>query len=208
VFFKLTRDEPAFAVLRPLYNVGWQASLSGPGHLEITPLEPTAGPAWFAAGLAHDESMELLAGRLLADKDALPQKLVETVRVVASDPFVVGAALPMSVDPTCRQAEVRDVRWDGRGGGAKVSVGADCPLVFATNFVEAVRARLVSQDGVEAAGRVFPAFGALAGVWVPRGTAEVRLMAETTRVPLGWLSVLLGLAVLAGAAIWLVGKAR
>jgi hypothetical protein len=33
-------------------------------------------------------------------------------------------------------------------------------------------------------------------------------MAETTRVPLGWLSVLLGLAVLAGAAIWLVGKAR
>src|SRR5262249_40260422 len=112
VFFKLARDEPASTVLRPLYNVRWQAGLSGPGPLEITPLAPTAGPAWFAAGLARDETIESLARQLLADKDALRQRLVETIRVVPGDPFVVAAALPTSVDPLCSHAAVEDVRWD------------------------------------------------------------------------------------------------
>jgi hypothetical protein len=203
VFFKLARDEPAFTVLRPLYNVGGEASLSGPGRLEIKPLGPTAGPAWFADGLALDESMDSLARHLLADKDAMPRKLTDAIRVVASDPFVVAAAPPVSVDPACRQAEVRDVRWDGRGASAKVAVGADCPLVFATNFVEALQATLVSDGGRREPAHVFPAFGALAGVWVRKGTTEVQLGPAPMSSPGGPLAVALGLAVLTGGAFWL-----
>ena len=47
-FFKLPAGDPAFAVLRQLYNVGWSVTLPARGRL-LNPLGPTAGPAWFSA---------------------------------------------------------------------------------------------------------------------------------------------------------------
>jgi hypothetical protein len=206
VYFKLAPDEPAFGVLRHLYNVAWQASLVGRGRLEVKRLEPTPGPAWFGASVVREENLESLARRLLADRDGLHQRLVDTLRIVASDPFVAAAALPPSLDPACRQAAVTDVRSDGRGASAKVQAGADCPLVFATNFAESLQATLVSEGGRKEAGRVFPAFGALAGVWVRKGTTQVLLEPAPARVAWGPLPVLLGLGVLAGGAFWFVRR--
>jgi hypothetical protein len=202
VFFKLTRDEPAFAVLRPLYNVGWQASLASRGRLEITTLEPTAGPAWFTAGMERDESIESLARELLASRATLPGSATETLRVVSSDPFVARAVLPTALDPSCRQATVGDVRWEGGRARVGVVAPADCPLVFATNFAESLQATLVSGGGSPQHAPVFPAFGALAGVWVRKGTTEVRLEPVPARPPLGPLLSLLGLAVLAGGSLY------
>jgi hypothetical protein len=44
---------------------------------------------------------------------------------------------------------------------------------------------------------VFPSYGALAGVWVPRGASEVRLTAYVPRPPLAALWPALGAALLA-----------
>ena len=81
---------------------------------------------------------------------------------------------------------------------ALVGTPADCPLTFAMNFAEDLQATaLVS--GAERLLPVFAAYGALAGVVVPRGASEVRIgLRPDPRWPLA--GPVLGLALLAAVA--------
>ncbi|PYQ01835.1 MAG: hypothetical protein DMF82_18065 [Acidobacteria bacterium] len=86
-------------------------------------------------------------------------------------------------------------------GGATIAIAhvtspADCPLTFATNYTETLEAGARMEGGRLRAAAVFPSYGALAGVWVPRGASEVRLTAHVPRPPLAPLWPALGAALL------------
>jgi hypothetical protein len=66
------------------------------------------------------------------------------------------------------------------------------------NYADNLRATAVRPTGPVAAA-VFPAYGALAGVWVPGGATEVRIEAVPVALPLAPLWRVLGLALLAAA---------
>jgi hypothetical protein len=81
-----------------------------------------------------------------------------------------------------------------------VRTEADCPLTFATNYADNLRASAVVGEARVRA-NVFAAYGALAGVWVPAGASEVHVQAVPTRLPAAPLWRLLGVAVLVVAAV-------
>jgi hypothetical protein len=104
----------------------------------------------------------------------------------------------VSVDALCRSARVLEV-WaarGGRGATALVDAPADCPLTFAMSYAETLQARLVGIDGLRRDRSIFPAYGALAAVWVPRGTTEVRIEAVAPGAPWPAAWIALGLALL------------
>jgi hypothetical protein len=186
VFFKLGADEPAFRALRQLYDVVWLVSLPARGSLSVSPAKPAAGPAWFSRSLSHLPDTAALARELLVPADELYARVSETVWVVDADPLPAPAALAAGVDPTCAAARLETVdapigapKWTAR----VEAVEAECPLVFASNFTEDLRAEVVSSGGRHGPAPVFPAYGALAGVVVPAGTREVRLFAEPPLLP-------------------------
>jgi len=100
-----------------------------------------------------------------------------------------------------------EARWGDNGARALVRAPADCPLTFAMNYAENLRATAVLPEGILPA-RAFPAYGALAGVWVPRGATEIRLEAAPTLLPFAMLWRVLGLALLVGAAVRTVAKPK
>ncbi len=167
---------PSSRALFQLYNVRWGVEGTRGRGDRIEELSPTAGPAWFSSGLSRVDSYAELARLLLARGDTLYEELPRRLWLV-DDPLVDAARLPESVPAECSSASVARLEV-GPGGGhvvAKVSTTASCPLSFALSYNETLRAVGVTPRGGEALLSVFPAYGALAGVWVPKGTSEVRI---------------------------------
>jgi hypothetical protein len=98
---------------------------------------------------------------------------------------------------------VLGVDWGGGGAllVARVDSPAACPLTFATNYAETLRATLRLEGGRRVSAPVFPVYGALAGVWVAAGATEVRLAAEPREIPLPWAWDGAGAILLLGAAV-------
>ncbi len=67
---------------------------------------------------------------------------------------------------------------------AEVTTDAACPLTFAMNFTEDLRATAVLADGQRRAVSVFPAYGALTGVIVPSHAQKILVRAEPPHLPL------------------------
>lgn len=184
VFFELRPDEPAFRALRQLYDVRWRAALPSPGSLALSDAGPTAGPAWFSASVSRVGDIQSLARELLRSGDSLHERLGEVMWVVEGDPFA--SAVPwLHVDPLCAEARVTHVDASPRDGEilAEVESAATCPLAFATNFTEDLRATVVTRDGRRLPAPVFPAYGSLAAVLAPEGASQVRLRAAPASLP-------------------------
>ena len=190
---------PGSRALFQLYNVAWQIDPEG----GLAPLVTTAGPAWFSAGLTRSRSFAALGEELVAAGDGLALRARQTAWVVERDPMVERARLPQVVDARC--AEARVYRVDAPRAAttfdAQVAVVADCPLTFATNYAETLRASALLADGRRQPLEVYPAYGALAGVWVPAGTTAVAVEAVVPRLPLSRLYRGLGGALLLGLLI-------
>ena len=73
-------------------------------------------------------------------------------------------------------------------------------------YAETLRATAIGADGAGRALTVFPAYGALAAVWVPRGTTEVRI--EAVPPGLSWPAAWIGMGLLALAAAARLAGAR
>jgi len=73
-------------------------------------------------------------------------------------------------------------------------------LTFAVNYAETLRATVTGAGGLRSAAPVFPAYGALAAVWVPAGTSQVAVEATAPSLPWPPVWILSGLALLAVAA--------
>jgi len=82
---------------------------------------------------------------------------------------------------------------------ARTETTAECPLTFAMNFTEDLRATAALADGQRLPAAVFPGYGALASVIAPAGAVEVRVAAEPPALPGAPVWILLGLASCAAA---------
>jgi len=198
---RLPEDHPTSRPMFQLYDVAWRVRAAGTA-VEVTPLTAPAGAAWFSAGFTRTESFASLGRDLLALGDDLGRRAHESLWLVTPDPRVAAARLPGSVDPACGAARVREVR--GRrgeaGASAVVEAPADCPLTFAISYAETLKATVIGHDGRGREAAVFPAYGALSAVWVPRGATEVRIEAAPPRLPWPAAWTLLGIALLASVA--------
>jgi hypothetical protein len=187
-------ERPSSRALFQLYNVAWRLDESG----AVRPLGETAGPAWFASRLIRTESFLALGHELVALREGLAFQARRAAWLVDPDPMVARAGLLAAVDARCADARVEGV---DRPGGvtvatARVLTPTDCPLTFAMNYAETLQATARMSDGRAQTAIVFPAYGALAGVWVPRGAAEVTVTARVPRPPLSALWRTLGAALL------------
>jgi hypothetical protein len=198
---RFPEDHPTSRPMFQLYDVAWRVRLRPGNGAEVTRLTDPAGPAWFSAGLTRVDSYAALGRDLLAVGDDLGRRAHEALWLVTTDPRVAAARLPVSVDPACASARVREVRArrGTSGVAAVVEVPADCPLTFAMNYAETLRAT-ATVAGQSRPATVFPAYGALAAVWVPAGATEVHVEAAVTSLPwpaawgvvglgLGWILV-------------------
>jgi hypothetical protein len=198
---RMPEDHPTSRPMFQLYDVAWRVRASG-SAVEVTPLTRPAGPAWFSGGFTRAASFASLGHDLRALGDELGRHAHQSLWLVASDPRVAAARLPASVDPACRGARVLEVRArrGEPGASARVQAPADCPLTFAVSYAETLKARVTAGDGRDREVAVFPAYGALAAVWVPRGATDVRIEAVPPRLPWPGAWILLGLGVLAAVA--------
>lgn len=206
-FFRLTAVDPAFPVLRQLYNVTDGVALVPPQRLAITPLGPTAGPAWFSASVSRADDLASLARELRAAGDTLHVRVREVVWRNGADPLAASAPVPPVLDVRCRDARVVAVHARRHSGEivAEIATAAACPLTFAANFTEDLRATAVLESGRRIAVPVFPAYGALASVAAPGGATAIHLRAEPVRLPWAAAWVAAGIACCAGAA-WLTRR--
>jgi hypothetical protein len=190
-------DHVSSRLLYQLYDVGWTLHEDG----TVRPLGPTAGAAWFSAGIGRTWRYQDLREELRRPPDGLHREAHRRLWLMADDLHVWRAHLPETLAPACAEAAVLGVEAPGREGlaAARVRAPADCPLTFAMNYADNLRATAVRPTGAVAAA-VFPAYGALAGVWVPGGATEVRIEAVPAALPLAPLWRVLGLALL-GAAV-------
>jgi hypothetical protein len=207
---RMPEDHPTSRPMFQLYDVAWRVRATPGvfGAVEVQRLTSPPGPAWFSAGFRRVDSFASLGRELLALGDGLGQRVGASLWLVTADPAVAAARLPASVDTACASARVLDVkaRHGGRGASATVEVPADCPLTFAMSYAETLRARVSgAAEGQPAV--VFPAYGALAAVWVPRGTTQVEVEAAPRGAPLPLAWTLTGALVLA-AAVRLVREGR
>jgi len=188
-------EKPSSRALFQLYDVAARLDESG----AVGPLIDTAGPAWFAARLIHAESFAALGHELVSLREDLARQAHRAVWLVDADPMVIGAALPGAVDVRCAAARVDGVETPGGTtiAVARVSTPADCPLTFAMNYAETLQAKARMSDGRTQRAGVFPSYGALTGVWVPRGASEVTVAARVPKPPRPQLWRALGAALLA-----------
>ena len=195
LLLRFPAERPSSRALFQLYDVAWRLDESG----AVRPLMPTAGPAWFSSRVIRVESFATLGHQLVSLRDDLAAQARRTAWLVDTDPMVGRAGLPSAVDARCADARVDGV--DAAGGAtiaiAHVTSPADCPLTFAVNYAETLEATARMEADRFRAATVFPSYGALAGVWVPRGASEVRLTAQVPRPPLAPLWPALGAALLA-----------
>jgi hypothetical protein len=207
VFFALPSGDRAFPVLRQLYDVGWSVTVPSRGRLAIEPAGPVAGPAWFSASLVRVNDLTALARELRAAGESLHQRAREVLWLDADDPLAVGAPLPAALHGGCGQARVIGVQAPRRASEivTRTDTAAACPLTFALNFTEDLRATALLGDDRRAPIAVFPGYGALASVLVPAGTREVRLWASPPQPPWPVAWVLLGVGCCVAAA-WLGGR--
>jgi hypothetical protein len=201
-YFRIHPDEPAFIALRQLYNVRWR--LRRPPHPGAAPkvldFGPTAGPAWFSASVSRVADLAKLGDELRAGGGELHRLARETLWLVAADPAAARAPLPALLDAACARARVIAVAAEMHRQRvvADVETEADCPLTFAMNFAETLKAEVLSERGSETA-EVFPAYGALAAVRVPAGARHVRIEAIAPRAGAATLWLALGAVALAAA---------
>jgi hypothetical protein len=193
-------EAPASRALFQLYDVWWSLDERG----AISPIVETTGPAWFARRFRRSGSFAELGAQLVALGDDLASEAARTLWLVAPDPMVARAALPETVDARCEDAQVLEVvaPRGTPGVGARVFAPADCPLTFSMNYAENLRATAHMGRERREPAVVFPAYGALAGVWVPKGATAVRVEGLVRRPPFPALWHGLGAIVLLGLAMY------
>ncbi|HUP56282.1 MAG TPA: hypothetical protein VM598_02440 [Bdellovibrionota bacterium] len=161
---------PAMPVLRQLYNFRYRVSAPG-GKLAIDRIRATPpGPAWFPAGLAVVPDYGAAATLLWRSLES-GHGVAETAPIIEGD-----RALPAvpELDPKCRQARVESVKSERHGQVTIVryTSPARCVLTVAMNYNASLSAQF---DDPAEPGRVFPIYGALAGIVVRPGSSSLRI---------------------------------
>ncbi len=202
VYLSFQEDGVAFSVFRQIYNVCCAVSKTDTGF-EVTDLGPTSGEAWFSKDILMVPSVSALALEMKKAGETLATRVKQTLWLDASDPGIAGRDIFSAAGSNCDTARVEEVNAPRHSQVIYVSVSSpdNCPLTVAMSFIDQMRAyTLIDNQMVEL--DMFPAFGALTGVMVPKGEHQIVIDAGA-RTP-GWafLSRWIGFACLIFAFVF------
>jgi hypothetical protein len=126
-----------------------------------------------------------LADQLRSENPSLRAFLRNTVSVFTADPVLQNNPLSTEVSSLCAGAQILGLEAPQHSQTVtlKVKTPADCPLTVSMNYVEILRADGENDRGEHEELRVFPAYGALTGIWVKQGTTAIHIDAHVT-IPL------------------------
>lgn len=198
-----------YSILRQLYHQKYDVRFVQ-NRIVVEPWNtPTLGSAWFSAGLRSFASYGELASWLYGLGSPLAEKVRMESGWVAEDPYFARAPVGVRSLTGCQEARVLGLdgerfrsAWSAR---VQVPNGSDCPLTLAMNYSEILKAEVRTGSGEWRPAEVFPILGALAGIWVPGSSTEVRVR-PVFELPI-WaqiyraISILLVLGIV-GLAFW------
>jgi hypothetical protein len=195
------RFPPGDAVLDALYDVRWRVTFTAAGQVSVAAIGlGTAGAAWIPERLETLPSVPALVARLRAVGGTVADEVRRTLFLVGEDERRSSLAGHPSIDQSCASARVLGLRSDGSSVLVSVESPAPCALVLATNYVERLHARVVS-EGSSLEAPVFPAYHSLAAIWMPPGRHVVVVGPRVRESPGAWLGSLVGAGLLAGVAV-------
>lgn len=168
-----------YSILRQLYNQKYDVRFVQNRIVVESWSTPTLGSAWFSAGLRKFASYGELAGWLYGLGTPLAEKVRLESGWVAEDPYFEAAPIGVRSLTGCQEARVLGLegerfrsRWNAR---VQVPNGSDCPMTLAMNYSEILKAEVRTGAGEWKKAEVFPILGALAGIWVPGSSTEIRV---------------------------------
>ncbi len=174
--FQFNESTPGYNQLRELYNVNYKASEID-GHYKVTLLDTDNNEAWFSSQLIEYSSVTNLASALKSEGAGLRNYLRNSMAYLSTDLLVTKANLPRQVSPSCAQAQVLNVNAPQHSQVVQLHVSTPeaCPLTVAMNYVEILEAVGNPETGSPERLTVFPAYGALTGILVPKGITSIRI---------------------------------
>lgn len=201
MYFDFAPEGAAFATLRQLYNIRFSGTL-GAGGIFVEEWGKTGGPAWFSEKVLSEPTFEALGRTLASAGTDLAAMLPKRLWVVANDPIFQKDGVP-EIAPGCGSAKLFSV--DARRGtpGVRIRLQSpgECPLTVAMNYARQLKAYAMENGEPGRGLRIFPSYGALTGVLVPRDVKEVLLIPEPT-IPLWAWGVFLSGCLFAAALLW------
>ncbi len=171
-FLKINEQSKNFKIFQQLYNIKFSLVPATNNNVEIRPLLPTNGAAWFSNKLIPQNSLKELVNILISKQDSLKDYLREQLLFINSDlpnPLTVNAI-------SCEQSEVKNVTHIKDGNQLLLSVKSvgDCPLTIATNYAD----NFVIEASSGSAGQSrfltpFAGHGVLLSFIVPDNTTDI-----------------------------------
>ena len=163
-----------FSILRQLYNVRYAARRDG-SQATLNRLGPTLGPAWFSGAFERSGSFDQIAQSLNHAEGGLMPHLSRVAYLLQGDDAIPNELQGKEVNPVCQSAQVKKVSAPIRSQRFELDVETptDCPLTVAMNFATTLESRGFDSDGREVELKLYPAYGALTGVWVPASVKKV-----------------------------------
>ncbi len=193
--FAFQKDGPAFTSMKQLYNVCCSVNVVD-NRLAVSKGNQTAGEAWFSSKLVWLSSFQELGKTILQHGAQLHLVLPQTMWLLSDDVDIRFDDLTLSEPEVCDRSRVISVSapLDSQAIMLEVESEGDCPLTVSLNYLTTLEATLSSAATGEVHVKPFPAYGALTGLMVPKGTWEVRIDARV-KTPL-FASILFYLGVL------------
>jgi hypothetical protein len=174
VNWNVDQNSEGFSILRQLYNVRYVARRDG-SQATLYRLGPTLGPAWFSGAFERSGSFDQIAQSLHQAEGGLMTHLSRVAYLLEGDDAIPNELQGKEVNPVCQSAQVKKVSAPIRSQRFELDVESptDCPLTVAMNFATTLESRGFDSDGREVELKLYPAYGALTGVWVPASVKKV-----------------------------------
>lgn len=177
IYFDINLDDERFVPLRYLYNVAYNIVLNANGSLMISSLGPTLGEAWFSKSIVKMPYLSELAHTLIQNRDDLLAYTKDNLVVVGEEKEIQDFKFPASFSPDCEHAQILSIHaphWQ-QNIDLKVQTQADCPMTISLNYVHALKAVAKNQANQWQEIPLFPSYGALVGLVVPKNTTAINI---------------------------------
>lgn len=204
--FNFKLNSPWFPVLQNLYNIVAVITINN-NNVFIKDLTPSLGPAWFSQAIIPVKNLKTLTRQLMQHRTTLRRTLKESVLIDRKDPNIE-SLLPTLHSRLFKCKEAKVLTTHTKLGGQHVDLQVTspdlCPLTLSMNYTSRLIARGVTIHGETKRLRLFPAYGALTGILVPKGIQQIVISADAF-IP-GWAKGLfyLGLFFIVLAIIFFV----
>lgn len=188
--FNFRLNEPWFPVLQKLYNICCLIAVKNK-KIYMKDLKSSLGPAWFSQQIVPVKDLKELSHHLMQHRTMLKLRLKQMVWVDREDPKIKSVSSQLWPQLKRRSLKCEDakiVSTHTKLGGQQVELQVEnsdlCPLTLSMNYSSNLKAQGMDAHGKTQNLTVFPAYGALTGVLVPKGAEHIFISAQAF-VP-GW----------------------